>query len=152
MGCERSDKVHEALLRSIQMTMMDMAFVDVIEAEEVADVHHSNVLYINFTQPVSGGLILRFSKECKMVIVENIHGSNWESLSSDEIDDCLLEVLNVLAGNFLNFYCGKETGHNMSFPQMLFDEGEIPKGNEYIPYYYDAEGVVFRVDVCVDQG
>ena len=151
MGCEQSDKVHDALLKSIQMTMMDMAFVDVIEAGDESEVHHSNVLYINFSQPVNGGLILRFSKECKMMIVENIHGSNWESLSSDEIDDCLLEVLNVLAGNFLNFYCGKESGHNMTFPQMLFDEEEIPKVSEYIPYYYDAEGVVFRVDVCVNQ-
>ncbi len=151
MGCEKSEKVHDALLRSIQMTMMDMAFVDVIEAEEVSDVHHSSVLHISFTQPVRGGIILRLSKECKMTIVENIHGSNWESLSSDEIDDCLLEVLNVLAGNFLNFYCGQETGHNMSFPEMLFDEDEIENVNDFASYYYDAEGLVFRTDVCINQ-
>lgn len=152
MECERSEKVHEALVRSTQMTMMDMAFVDVIEAEEKSDVHHSNVLYLDFTQPVRGGIILRLSKECKMTIVENIHGSNWDSLSGDEIDDCLLEVLNVLAGNFLNFFCGKETGHNMSFPQMLFDEDEIPGGNKFVPFYFDAEGVIFRIDICIDAG
>jgi CheY-specific phosphatase CheX len=151
MGCERSSKVHDALLKSTQMTMMDMAFIDVIEAEEESEVHHSSVLYLDFTQPVRGGIIFRLSKECKMAIVENIHGSNWDSLSGDEIDDCLLEVLNVLAGNFLNLYCGQETGHNMSFPQMLFDEEEIPDGSEYVPYYFDAEGVVFRVDVCINQ-
>lgn len=151
MGCEKSEKVHEALVKSIQMTMMDMAFVDVIEADEIPDVHHSNVLYLNFTHPVSGGIILRLSKDCKMTIVENIHGSNWDSLSSDEIDDCLLEVLNVLAGNFLNFYCGKESGHNMSFPQMLFDEGEVPDADDFASFYFDAEGVIFRADVCVSQ-
>lgn len=150
MACNQVPEVGSALLKAIQKTFMDMAFVDIIPADGGRDVNYSSVLYINFFQPVAGGMILRLSKEFKMTIVENVHGSDWESLTSDEIDDCLLEILNVLAGNFLNEYCGKSIGHNMSFPQLLFDEQEVVALEEYASYYFDAEGIIFQVDVCVE--
>lgn len=149
MACDQALETGNALLKAIQKTFMDMAFVDVIAADGAPDVEYSNVLYINFFQPVAGGMILRLSKDCKRTVVENVHGNDWENLTSDEIDDCLLEVLNVLAGNFLNEYCGKNVGHNMSFPQLLFDEREIVEIEDYKSYYFDAEGVIFQVDVCI---
>ncbi|MEW5816100.1 MAG: chemotaxis protein CheX, partial [Spirochaetota bacterium] len=112
-------------------------------------VSHKMILHIAFFEPINGSLILYFPNECKRQIVENIHGSNWDSLTSDEIDDCLLEVLNVLTGNFLNHYCGKEVRHNMSFPEILFDEKEITEKEEFLDFYYDAEGVIFRAAISI---
>ena len=150
MSCENNTKIREALRVAVEGTFMDMAFIDVIESKSEKPVESSGVLYIAFSHPVDGGMILRLPMECKRMIVENIHAADWEDLSSEEKDDCLLEALNVLAGNFLNAYCGKESSHNMSFPQMLFDEEEISGQNSYESFRFDAEGVIFQIDLCVE--
>ena len=149
MSCENNNNIKAALRTAVERTFMDMAFIDVIESEREGAVESSGVLFIAFSHPVNGGMILRLPKACKRMIVENIHAADWEDLSSEEKDDCLLEALNVLAGNFLNIYCGKESSHNMTFPQMLFDEEEIPGRESYESFWYDAEGVIFQIDLCV---
>ncbi len=149
MKCEKSEKLQEAVTSAVGMTFMNMAFVDVMPAEDVGELEYSHILHITFSSPLNGGMLLFLPTECKKTIVENVHGSNWESLTTDEIDDCLLELLNVLAGNFLNLYCGNDVGHNMSFPQILFDESEIPEKGNFQEFFYDAEGAFFKVGVCV---
>ena len=149
MNCKNDEQVKEAIKRAVEMTFMNMAFLDVMETETISEIHYSHIIHITFSQPVNGGMILYLPTECKKAIVENIHASNWESLSTDEIDDCLLEVLNVLAGNFLNHYCGKEIGHNMSFPEILFDESELPEKAHFAEFFFDAEGVGFKIGLCV---
>lgn len=149
MSCEDKTKVRAALRTAVERTFMEMAFIDVIESGSDGAVESSGVLFIAFSHPVNGGMILRLPMECKLMIVENIHAAEWAELTSEEKDDCLLEALNVLAGNFLNTYCGKESSHNMSFPQMLFDEEEIPGRDSYESFFFDAEGVIFQIDLCV---
>ena len=151
MKCDNDQKVGTSLLQAVQTTLMEMTFIDVIPSEDSSEIGDTNVIFISFNDPFHGGLLMKMPKDCKMKIVENIHGSNWDSLSGDEIDDCLLEVLNVLAGNFLKFYCGEERNFNMSFPQILFEEREIPHREQYNPYYFDAEGVVFEAAVCIGE-
>jgi hypothetical protein len=149
MSSDDMSNIKEALKQAVEMTFMNMAFVDVMEAEEPAEVNFSHIIHISFSSPVEGGMILFLPTACKKMIAENIHGSNWESLSTDEIDDCLLELLNVLAGNFLNIHYGKEVGHNMTFPQLLFDESEVPEHGDYRDYFFDAEGVPFKIGLWI---
>lgn len=151
MNCKNDEQIQQAVKKAVEMTFMNMAFIDVMETESISEIHYSHIIHITFSQPVAGGMILYLPMECKKSIVENIHGSTWESLSTDEIDDCLLEVLNVLAGNFLNQYCGKTISHNMSFPEILFDETEVPEKADFVEVYFDAEGVGFKIGICVSE-
>jgi transcription antitermination factor NusG len=149
MSCRDEEKVRESLERAVEMTFMNMAFVDVMITDEHLDLTYSHIIHITFSNPVAGGMTLYLPTECKKMIVENIHGTNWDTLTTDEIDDCLLELLNVLAGNFLNHYVGQERSHNMSFPQIMFGEEEIDGIENYMQYFFLAEGVPFSVGICV---
>ena len=66
------------------------------------------------------------------------------------IDDCLLEMLNVLAGSFLNSYYGEEVKYSLTFPEILFDDKEIDEGAKSHIFYFDAEGIVFKVSISID--
>ena len=95
--------IGHTLLAATERTFSDMAFVDVTELEQPPeDTRYGQVLHIAFTLPVNGQMILYLPTPCKKLLVENIYSRNWEELKTSEIDDCLLELLNVLAGNFLH--------------------------------------------------
>jgi hypothetical protein len=79
--------------------------------------------------------------------VENIHATDWQELSVNDIDDCLLEVLNVYAGDFARALFGKETQVKLSFPAVLFSLEELPDSEDFYRVYLDAEGQPFRVDI-----
>ena len=135
-----------ALGAAVLKTFSDMAFIDVAPSPVCEEtISYSHILSIALRQPVVGGLALYLPSECKRMIVENIYGEEWEQLSGVQIDDCLLELLNVLAGNFLNEYCGAGLQHNISLPELIFDETELQRPEEVNEYLYDAEGVCFKV-------
>lgn len=146
-----SEKKRNSINQAVITTFMDMAFIDAMPRDscESGSVEFSHIIHIDFKAPAEGSLILYLPTACKRMIVENIHGSDWLELSADEIDDCLLEVLNVLAGNFLSIYCGAESTHNMSFPEILFDESDIADKSTYEEFCFDGEGVLFKTAIAL---
>ena len=146
-----SEKLRNSITEAVITTFMDMAFIDAMPRDscESESVEFSHIIHIDFKAPTEGSLILYLPTACKRMIVENIHGNDWLELSADEIDDCLLEVLNVLAGNFLRNYCGEELTHNMSFPEILFDESDIPDKSAYEEFCFDGEGVLFKTAIAI---
>jgi hypothetical protein len=86
--------------------------------------------------------------ECKNTIAQNIYGKDIKELKSEEIDDCQLELLNVLIGNVLSFYYGGKKKYKVDLPSILFDEDEIEWNKKEIKeYYFDAEGCKFKLVV-----
>ena len=77
-------------------------------------------------------------------IVENIYGENWENLNPDQTDDCLLELCNVLAGNYLIEVYGEDARRDMSLPQLLFDEKHLIKDDNTQEFFFTAEDVPFK--------
>ena len=141
-------KKGESVISSVVKTFGNMAFIDVVETDEPEDdLHFNQIIYISIFEPEQGEIALFLPSECKKMIVENIYGSDWDSLHATEIDDCLLEMLNILAGNFLNDYCDRGIKHNISLPELLFDETEMSRKNGFIDYYFDAEGNPFKVSI-----
>lgn len=139
-------EVAEVLAESVVATFAEMAFVDIAEVPETAEpLEYSHILAVDFIEPGAGSLALYLPYECKRQIVENIYGSDWKALSSTEIDDCLLEILNVLAGTFLNNYYGVERRISMSFPELLFDDHRIRNLANRKEFCFDAEGNQFRI-------
>ena len=138
----------ESVAPAVERTFSDMAFIDVTElTEHSAKIDSSHIIHIYFHEPMEGEIALVLPSECKRMIVENIYGCDWRDLHATEIDDCLLEILNVLAGNFLDEYWGRDVKHDISLPELRFDENEIDAGSGFTDFYFDAEGVPFKVSI-----
>ena len=141
----------QALVTAVVKTFSDMAFIDAVDIPDYSeDLSFSHILHISLHEPQKGQIVLFLPYACKKMIVENIYGRDWDSLHATEIDDCLLEILNVLAGNFLNEFCEKEITHGISLPKMLFDDTEIyRKSNCFTDYFFDAEGIPFKISITI---
>jgi CheY-specific phosphatase CheX len=140
-----------ALTQAITMAFSDMAFLDAAETGGATDpAPTSQVVVTGFTSPVRGQIVLYLTLDCKRAIVENVYGREWASLRAAEIDDCLLELGNVVAGGFLEAYCGKGTAHDVSLPGIHFDDSQLELTGDRITATYDAEGKFLNVVLCLE--
>ena len=138
-------EVHDAIVSGVKKTFEEMAFIDVVETE-TAGVNFSHILYIDILEPIVGKIAMFLPYECKNAIAQNIYGKDIKELKSEEIDDCQLELLNVLVGNVLSFYYGGKKKYKVDLPSILFDENEIQWNRKEISeYFFDAEGSVFKL-------
>ena len=152
MTMKTHSDLKESINASVIKTFSDMAFIDVSSLSGLSEkMVYSQILHMTFFEPVEGQIVLFLPSECKRLIVENIYGSDWNELHDPEIDDCLLEILNVLAGNFLTEYCGNDAKHDMSLPCLLFDEKEISLSEAPSEYYFDADGAIFKIAISFNQ-
>ncbi len=141
-------KAWKSLAEAAARTFSEMAFIDVTEALKVPEtLEYSQIIHISLFEPVKGEIALFLPADCKRMIVENIYGSDWTGLDAAEIDDCLLELLNVLAGNFLIEYCGTGVKHDISLPDLLFDDNELKNG--YQNFYFDADGINLKISIKI---
>ncbi|MFW5710685.1 MAG: chemotaxis protein CheX [bacterium] len=145
------DKAKGAVLRAAQSTLGEMAFIDVIDAETPRDFEAGQLMFIEFYKPIHGRLLMSMPADIKKAIVENIHATDWNELSVSEIDDCLLELLNVLGGNFLRELKGGETKVQLSFPTVLFSLEEISDLDSFWKFDFDAEGIPFSVSLALHE-
>ncbi len=147
MRGERND-VRRALVKATETTFADMAFIDATEVIDYpGESDTGQLIHIDLTHPLDGWITLYLSTPLKQRVVENIFGLCWEEIGSGKIDDCLLELLNVLAGSFLKELGVSEEKHSISLPQLLFDDLEIEGHAEFAHYYFDAEGNPFHLSV-----
>lgn len=144
-------QINEAIINSTINTCAEMTFLDVLEDGEKVDFEAGQLLFIEFDRPVYGRLLLTMPSELKRAIVENIHAKDWEELTVNEIDDCLLEVLNVLAGNFLRALHQEEVKVHLNFPHVMVGYEEIPDLDSFDVYHFDAEGTPFTVSLALHQ-
>ena len=141
-------KMEEAMVKAAAKTFSDMAFIDANKLESLSeDIQFSHIVQISLFKPIEGKIALYLPSECKKMIVENIYGIDWKDLKATDIDDCLLEILNVLAGNFLKRYCGDDVKLNISLPELLFDKEELNGSSSFMDIYFDAEGIPFKVSI-----
>ncbi len=142
--------INEALIESTIKTFEEMAFIDVEHAPDDNGVTFSQILYIGILNPVKGGMALYLPYECKKNILENIYGDDFNNLASKEIDDCLLEILNVMAGRFLVELFAPGVRYRVDIPKVIFDEDGIElEGEKRLELYFNAEGDRFKVAVAV---
>jgi len=130
-----------ALERTVVESFSEMAFIDAVPTQP-GEIAVSHIMHLQFSGPESGELVLHLPHGCKQRIVENIYGEDWNNLHSSEIDDCLLELLNVIAGNFLQVLFGDTTTYDISLPQLLFDDSKLR--GEFVECFFDAEGDLMK--------
>jgi CheY-specific phosphatase CheX len=144
------NRIRKSFTDSVIDTFAEMAFIDVIpENHFEGAIDYSSILGLTFQEPGEGSLLFYMTKECKKELVENIYGEKWIDLSDMEIDDCLLEILNVLAGDFLKNLYGKDNKVSMSFPRIFFDDVLLHKEYHSLNFIFNAEGAMFRAKVSI---
>ena len=141
------DKIIEALKVSVRNTFAEMLFLDVAEAAGESIEGYSHILRLTVMEPEYLDLVLWLPLEIKKEIAETIYSKDWDDITDTEIDDCLLEILNVLTGNFLIEYAGPDVKYSISLPEILFDEDELDKTG-YTDIFFDAEDKLFKVSVA----
>jgi CheY-specific phosphatase CheX len=142
--------LEKSIEESMKQTFEAMAFIDV-EVDEATEREFTagQLMHILFSEPIDGEMVLILSKDCKMKIIENIYGEDWTEVDPTAVDDCLLEMLNVIAGNFLNFYCGYRSKHNLSLPNLIFDLQETHDQKDARLFHFDAEGAPLKVSLRI---
>lgn len=143
----------QALAEAVGATFADMAFMDAEpESAHPGEPNPGQVIAIEFLQPLSGYLVLHLSAATKQLIIENIHGVDWGSLSGSEVDDCLMELVNILAGNFLALVGAGDSRHSLSLPQVLYDEFDLITDDGLADHYFSVNGETTRVSLKYSPG
>lgn len=145
------EKIREAMIKAIESVFSEMVFIDTLHIDgKPEDFTFTQILYIDIVSPANGYIIAYLPLELRKTIVETIHSKDWDEMHAIEIDDCLLEMLNVIAGNFMTDLLGRGEKYNISFPAVNYDEEDIENIESSQEIYFDAEGSVFRINVLIN--
>lgn len=142
-----SEKIRSALFDSALNTFADMAFLDMTEKPVVGEeVSKHERLAIDILKPFTGRLVLTLSQQLKTQIIENIYAQKSVELQANEQEDCILEILNVIAGVFLSECYGKNSDYKIEFPEL--EMMDIPEGGQILATVcFDVEGMDLRLDL-----
>ncbi|MBN2442919.1 MAG: chemotaxis protein CheX [Spirochaetales bacterium] len=142
----KDSKLGKAVIFATKITFEDMVFVDAQPLnEDDLNLKPHYVLYVSYNKPESGKMALFLSSGCARMISENIFGIEWKDLGENDIRDCLLELLNVLAGNFLKLFYKHSEHYSTTFPKLISDISKIKAMEQYKTFYFDAEGKAFKI-------
>ena len=145
------EEIREAIIKSIESVFSEMIFIDTLHLDEKPeDFTYTQILYIDIISPVSGYIIAYLPLELRKTIVETIHSTEWDEMHATKIDDCLLEILNVIAGNFMTDLLGRNVKYNISLPAVNYDEEDIENLQNSQEIYFNAEGPLFRINVLIN--
>ena len=145
------EKIKDAMVKTIESVFSDMIFIDTLHMEESPEgFEYTQILFIDILSPQNGYIIAYLPLDLRKTIVETIHSTDWDDMHASEIDDCLLEILNVVAGNFMAELLGRDQKYNISFPAVNYDEEDIENLEQSQEIYFNAEGPVFRINVLIN--
>lgn len=145
------EKIREAMIKAIESVFSEMIFIDTLHIDEAPEnFTYTQILYIDIISPVKGYIIAYLPLELRKTIVETIHSIEWDEMHATEIDDCLLEILNVIAGNFMADLLGRDVKYNISFPAVNYDEEDIENLQSSQEIYFNAEGPIFKINVLIN--
>lgn len=143
--------IKEAMIKTIESVFSDMIFIDTLHIEDKPESSdYTQILYIDILSPQKGYIIAYLPLDLRKTIVETIHSTDWEEMHAAKIDDCLLEILNVIAGNFMTEYLGRDVKYNISFPAVNYDEEDIENLEKSQEIFFDAEGSVFQINILLN--
>lgn len=141
-----NSKLKRAIVTAAKKAFEDMAFIDItMNKEDDVMIMPYQILSVSYCEPESGEIVLFLSSGCVRMIVENIYGREWKSLDKEDTCDCLLELLNVLAGNFLRLFYKHSHHHHTTFPKIVPGIPGTGEMDEYNTFYFSAEGELFKV-------
>jgi hypothetical protein len=132
------------VLDILRATFEEMTFLDVgVPNPQTVDLDIGPILFLPYSHPRAGSFCLEMPKEIKFLSAENIYGESWKDLSSEQIDDSLLELLNVLVGRFLTAHFGEQAAYVMGLPTVLYQRPFYGLNHKYYAYRFQINNIAF---------
>ena len=124
-----------------------MAFLDVIESAP-EEYEYRYKIKIDILKPFLLKISFHFMDDLKNKIIDNVYGEEAVRLNEKAKDDCLLELMNVLAGNFMSFYSVAGEVYEMNLP-VTDNEFHEENYSKIINCYFNAESLKFKVAINI---
>jgi hypothetical protein len=139
------ERASSALAAAVTDVFANMAFLD---AERLAAAGPEEGLVtraaIDVLRPSSCRVELRMRESLRSKISDILYPEGVEGVGEGVPEDALLEILNVIAGNFLTDYFGPGMEIKLELPRYLYLSGDS-EGGDVIDLAFDAEGEPLRV-------
>jgi hypothetical protein len=136
----------DAIDKAVRTSFEEMAFMDAEPIGETAiSLDVGQLVHIEFGHPVLGSVTLHLNVPTKRRLTENVYGQDWKKLSGSGVDDCLMELANIIAGSFLVHVGAVEHRHAVSLPQILYDESDLPRSGAALIRHYLVDDEPVRV-------
>ncbi len=133
-----------ALTRSVTMAMEEMAFLGVKRIEG-GGIESEPAYFVNLQSPVKGALILSIPQDGKGKLAGNVYGKARSDISGAEIDDCILELVNVITAQFMIRLDFKKIQYILGVPKLIFRQGDLYSYPYSYDYSFEAEGIPFQI-------
>lgn len=147
--------IKDLLFNSISKIFGEMAFIDVEETDIKPDFQENGTIVgnkenytiysIDILKPFLGTIFMLIPEELKKAVTINIFGDNIEDdKNQDKSTDCLLEILTIVTGDFLNSYISNGQKFVIDLPKISTNFDAFNKENTQ-SFSLDAEGQLFEV-------
>ena len=144
-----AERVKPILEETVASVLAEMAFIDCLPAqapspEALAQLSHC--VAIDALKPGSFRLELRVAEQFRRKIINLLFDTESETLANQDSTeaDLLLEILNVMTGNFITQYFGSEAAPKLELPRYLYFT-DTSEGDVVTNAVLDAEGDLIQV-------
>ncbi len=141
----RLNRIRDSLIISVQKTFEEMAFLEVLMFRENENSLPGNIRKssIKLLEPIRACIIMEITEELLETMVENIYSKPVMEVSPGDVNDCLGEILNVLAGNFLVEFFGAKLSCKIELPEIILN-GNAPE-KQKIEIFFNSQDMPFRL-------
>ncbi len=117
-----SEKLEQDIYRAIATTLENMAFMEVSQEVEEARSYPAEEMAASrllIHDPIQGELYLLMPKPLLSKIVSSVYNLPVEELTEQMLLDLLGELINTVAGLFLNAYLPGDQTYNLGLPEQV---------------------------------
>ncbi len=140
----KESSIGKALVLSVKSVLEDMAFLTA-ESVQGNRITAEPAFFIHLQNPVKGALILSVSEEDKIKIAENVYGKAGSEINVKESNECLLEFVNVVTGQFVNRLDVENTQYALGIPKLISREGDLYSYSYGYDFFFEAEGIMLQI-------
>lgn len=140
---DQIEHINRGLESAILKTIEEMTFeeVEIVSdnTKEIPDQGEKFWSALPLKKPYSGELILELPLKCARKMAEQLYPNDAENINDEAIHDLIKELLNTIAGRFLNEIVQLDQGFEVGLPKS--GKGTPPKlGEEVTSILCDVEG------------
>lgn len=136
------EQIKQAMHKAVSETVENMAFLEVLPSEEPPPVEEGEMLRASLLMhdPVQGEFLLVMPRNLLLGISEALFGLPVEELTEQLTTDAMLELLNTVAGQFLNDVIPGQV-YRLGLPEVEA-AGDVPlsKGDSIWHFMIEDEG------------
>jgi chemotaxis protein CheY-P-specific phosphatase CheC len=139
----------EILSRVAVDTLEQLAFLFSFPDDEQVktDVDSAVAAHVSFSGPFSGALVITVSPQVLIELTANMLGVDCEEgTTSDQKDDALKEMINVICGNLLPAIAGKKAVFDIDVPKIISEYEEIKEATERYDGLPPTSMVILDID------